>query len=542
MLKDDKSGLCEEVIVQRESDEITAIEIPEDCSLNPLKTMTSYSQIIQTARNAFESGKTKTYKFRKQQLQQLLKMYEECSPDIMTALATDLRKSKMESYCMEIDLLLNDAKNSLINLSEWMEPEKPEKSFVNMLDTVMIYKEPFGVCLVIGAWNYPIQLSLLPFAGALAAGNCVILKPSEVAPASARLMAEIIPKYLDQECYHVIEGGIPETEELLKEKFDYIFYTGSTQVGKIIRNAANENLTPVTLELGGKSPVYLDGTVNMNVAAKRILWGKCVNSGQTCIAPDYILCSQQVQRLFLKEAEEVLKEWYGTNPLSSPDLCRIVNERHYKRLTDLMASSNIAIGGQKNPDERIIAPTIVVDVKAKDPIMQEEIFGPLLPIVNVDNAYEAINFINNRDRPLTFYVFTSDKSVQQLFLEQTSSGSVSINETVMHYAVESLPFGGVGKSGMGAYHGKYTFDTFTHKKGVLCKNYNTLGETLASARYPPYSEKKLNFIRMMMAKRRGVSSEFLSRFLTFGLGAALGVAAMFGYLYFSKVFGKPGAW
>ncbi|KAG8338277.1 aldehyde dehydrogenase 3, member A2 [Homalodisca vitripennis] len=292
--------------------------------------MVKYAEVIDRARNAFNSGKTKPYAFRKKQLEQMMKMYEDNGPEIVAALSADLHKSKMESYIMEIDLLKNDLRNTLINLKDWMSPESPSKSFANLFDGLKILKEPYGVVLVLGAWNYPVQLTLLPVAGAIAAGNCVVIKPSEVAPASAKLMADLIPKYLDSECYHVVLGGVAEATELLKHKFDYIFYTGSTTVGKIVRAAANEHLTPVTLELGGKSPVYIDGTANMKIAAKRILWGKCVNAGQTCIAPDYILCSQQVQKQFLKEAESILKEWYGDRPQDSPDFCRIVSDRHFK--------------------------------------------------------------------------------------------------------------------------------------------------------------------------------------------------------------------
>ncbi|XP_039277308.1 aldehyde dehydrogenase, dimeric NADP-preferring isoform X4 [Nilaparvata lugens] len=488
--------------------------------------MVNYSELVQSCRSVFDSGKTKPYEYRIGQLQRLMRMYIENGPDLAAALATDLRKSKQESYLLEIEFLINDLKNTLMNLKDWMKPDKPEKSFANLMDDVMILKDPRGVVLVMGAWNYPIQLTLLPMHGAIAAGNCVIIKPSEVAPASAKIMAELIPKYLDQDCVKVVQGGVPETTELLKQRFDYIFYTGSTSVGKIVRAAANEYLTPVTLELGGKSPVYIDNSVNMRMAARRILWGKCINAGQTCIAPDYILCTREVQDKFVREAKEVLKEWYGNNIQSSPDLCRIISDRHYKRLSELLDSGTVAVGGERDPVDRFIGPTVLVDVKPTDPVMKEEIFGPILPIVNVENAYEAIGFINSRELPLTFYLFTTEKRLQDLFLKQTRTGSVCINDTVMQYGVETLPFGGVGHSGMGAYHGKYTFDTFTHKKSCLVKDYNPLLESLASSRYPPYSDKKMNFIAMLMRKRRSLGLQYIPYAMTFAVGVLTAVAFM----------------
>lgn len=266
---------------------------------------------------------------------------------------------------------------------------------VNIMDGVYIYKDPYGVVLVIGAWNYPLQLTLVPVAAAIAAGNCVLIKPSEVAPATSKFIAQMIPKYLDSECFRVIEGGAKETSELLRQKFDYVFYTGSGRVGRIVHQACNENLTPCTLELGGKSPCYIDSTADITIATKRILWGKFINAGQTCIAPDYLLCSKQVQKQFLEEASNILKEWYGANPKDSPDLCRIINQSHFQRLSAMIKGANVAIGGETDSQEKYIAPTILVDVNPDDPVMQDEIFGPILPIINVDNAYDAIRFINS---------------------------------------------------------------------------------------------------------------------------------------------------
>ncbi|XP_055707493.1 aldehyde dehydrogenase, dimeric NADP-preferring isoform X1 [Phlebotomus papatasi] len=484
------------------------------------KKMSTYADIMQKAHAAFASGKTRDVDFREKQLKQLMRLYEENQTEMETALAADLRRHKQESNILEIEFLKNDLKNTLMHLRDWAKPVKPEKTFVNMLDGVYIYKEPFGVVLVMGAWNYPLQLTLLPVAAAIAAGNCVVIKPSEVSPNCAKFIADKVPRYLDNECFPVILGGVQETTELLKEKFDYIFYTGSTRVGKIVHAAANENLTPVTLELGGKSPCYVDNSCNIAYATRRILWGKLINAGQTCIAPDYLLCSKEVQGKFLEEARKVLQEWYGKNSKESPDLCRIVNTRNYQRLVGMLKSANVALGGNTDADERFIEPTILIDVKPTDPIMQEEIFGPILPIVNVENAYDAIKFINARPLALVMYIFTTDNDIQDLFVRSTQSGSMCINDTIMQYAIETLPFGGIGLSGMGFYHGKYSFDTFSHMKSCLVKNFNPIGEKLASGRYPPYSESKMQFLASLMRKRRGLPTKYLSHLFAFGLGVA----------------------
>lgn len=491
----------------------------------------NYADVIQRLRDAFNRGKSKPIEWRIKQLKQTLRMITETSSDIIAALASDLHRSKFETYALEIDYITQEIKYMIMHIKEWSATEKPSKGLSNLFDSVEIRKDPYGVALVIGAWNYPLQLSLLPMIGAMAAGNCVILKPSEVAKATAKYLYETIPKYLDMECCHVILGGVQETTELLNQRFDYIFYTGSSTIGKIVRNAANKYLTPVTLELGGKSPVYIDNTVDMAMAAKRILWGKCINVGQTCIAPDYILCTTEVQNKLVEEIKKILKEWYGENAQESPDLARIITDRHYQRLVSyLSGNGKIAVGGDTNPTERYISPTVLVDVKATDPIMQDEIFGPILPIINIDNAYEAIEFINKRERPLVLYVFSMSKRVQDLIIDQISSGAVCVNDTILQYTVETLPFGGVGNSGIGAYHGKYTYDTFTHKKGCLIRNYNKFAEMLGKNRFSPYSDKKLMLLRHLLERRPGIpGAKYLPYVLMFGLGVlvTIGLKAAF---------------
>lgn len=474
--------------------------------------------MVQRARNAFNSGRTKSIDFRRKQLMNLKRMYEENTTDLINVLAMDLHKSKQESITTEIEILINDLRNTLMNLDEWACVNYPSKALVNILDSVKVYNDPYGVVLVIGAWNYPLQLLLLPMAGAIAAGNTVIIKPSECAVSTSNLVAKLIPKYLDNDCYQVMEGGATETTELLKERFDYIFYTGSTAVGKIIQLAAAKHLTPVTLELGGKSPVYIDNSTDIYTAVKRLLWGKYLNAGQTCIAPDYVLCTTEVQDKVVRISKQILLEFYGENIKESKDYCRIVSDRHFDRIEKLLASGELALGGKTDRTTKYIEPTILINVKESDPIMNEEIFGPILPIVNITKIQDAINFINQREKPLSLYIFSTNYKDIELLINSTSSGGVCVNDTVMHFACEGVPFGGVGNSGMGRYHGKYSFDSFTHQKTCLVKGYNIIGESIASARYPPYSNFKISFLNNLLRKRRFPFAKYFGTFLTFGMG------------------------
>lgn len=481
--------------------------------------MKTPKEIVQEARGAFENGCTKSLEFRECQLRNMLRMYQENEEEMVDALQKDLNKCKFEAVLGEIHYLVNDLKFVIENFKEWAKPEKAERGLVNIMDQAFIHNDPYGVVLIIGAWNYPIQVTLAPLPAAIAAGNAVVIKPSEISTATADFIARTLPKYLDNCCYQVMTGGVPETTALLKEKFDYIFFTGSTGVGRIVHAAANKHLTPVTLELGGKSPVYLDDTVDVDIAARRILWGKCLNAGQTCIGPDYLLCSKHTQVKFIEAAKKILREWYGENPQDSPDLCRIITDNHFKRLYGYLQEGKVAIGGRTDAGERYIEPTILTDVKPTDSIMQDEIFGPLFPIINIDCVDEAVEFINQKEKPLALYIFSADKSSVNTLLENTSSGGVCVNDTIMHLTLHSLPFGGVGLSGMGAYHGKYSFDTFVHKKSTLLRKINKIGESLQSARYPPYSEKKLNYLKNMLSPLPTVKGlKYLPYMVIFGLG------------------------
>ncbi|XP_071036256.1 aldehyde dehydrogenase, dimeric NADP-preferring [Parasteatoda tepidariorum] len=479
-----------------------------------------YIKVLTRARNAFKGGVTKNVAFRIQQLKNMYRMLEENEKPIAAALAHDLGKPRQEAIIYEVEFLLNDIRCMQHNIKKWVKPLPTDKNLITLLDETFVQPEPFGVVLVLGAWNYPIQLSLSPMIGAITAGNCVILKPSELAPKTAEILETLIPKYLDNECYHVVNGGPEETAELMKNEFDYVFYTGSTRVGQIVREAANKHLTPCTLELGGKSPVYFDSTVNFDVACRRLLWGKFINAGQTCVAPDFVLCTKDTLEKLIPAMKKVLKEYFGENPKNSPDLGRILNERHFNRLLGLMKDANVAIGGDHDISIKYIAPTVMSNVKLTDPVMQDEIFGPLLPIVTVESLDEAIDIINSRDKALTLNIYSKNPKTIRKIIEGTSSGSVCVNDSIVNLSIEALPFGGVGKSGMGAYHGKYSFDTFSHKKAVLIRNYSMIGEKLGEARYPPYSESGEKFLRRLLKNRPGIIPSHMDYVGVFLIGFA----------------------
>lgn len=448
------------------------------------------------ARDAFRSGKTRDVEFRRYQLRRLLMLMEENEDEIAEALAKDMRKPRMEALLSEFLIVKNDIANALNHLSEWVTPECPEVSMLNKMDTVFSVSEPLGVALIIGAWNYPIQLTIMPLTGAIAAGNCAIIKPSEISAAAAQLIEKLIPQYLDQDCFSVINGGVEETQYLLNKcKFDKFFYTGGSAVGKLVMQAAAKNLARVTLELGGKSPCYIDKDSDLEVAAKRLCWGKFANSGQTCVAPDYVLCHPEIQESLISQLKETLFDFYGEDPKESVDYARIVNERHFKRLKGLLDNGKCVIGGDTDASQNYISPTVLTGVKPTDPIMENEVFGPILPILDVESLEDAIDFINDRDKPLALYIFSNDKSKIEKIMNSTSSGGFLANDTVVHVGVTTLPFGGVGGSGMGAYHGKYSFDAFSHKKACLVKKQNM--ESLNSLRYPPYEEKSYNWVRWL---------------------------------------------
>ncbi|KAM4666041.1 aldehyde dehydrogenase family 3 member B1-like isoform 2-T4 [Amazona ochrocephala] len=461
-----------------------------------------FAGLVALLRAAWLSGKTRPLEYRVAQLEALGRFLEEKKQEILEASALDMGKPSFEAYLTEILLCKNELNNTLNNLCHWMKDEHVSKNLMTQLDSAFIRKDPYGVVLIIGPWNYPVNLILGPLIGAIAAGNCVVIKPSEKAKNTERLLAESLGCYLDSDCFAVVTAGVQETSRLLENKFDYIFFTGSPSVGRVVMAAAAQHLTPVTLELGGKNPCYVSDTCDVRSVARRVAWGRFFNAGQTCLAPDYVLCTLEMQEKLMPALREAITEFYGSNPRESPDFGRIVGQKEFQRIRALLCSGRVAIGGQTDEKDLYIAPTVLADVLPSDPIMQEEIFGPILPIVVVASMDEAIDFINERPRPLAVYAFSSDCKVVAQVLERMSSGGFCGNDTLTHMTLTSLPFGGIGCSGLGKYHGKFTFDTFTHQRGCLHRNLGL--EALNTLRYPPYSQQKLGFLMAAFEiKRKG---------------------------------------
>ncbi len=450
-------------------------------------------QAVAHLRATFESRKTRPYAWRVEQLKRLKAMTIEKEEAIFAALKADLGKSSFESFLTETGGDLSEIDHALKHLKGWMKPQKVSTPMSNQPGHSEIVHEPLGVVLIIGPWNYPFDVVVLPLIGAIAAGNCAILKPSELTPNTSALLAEIVAEYMDPDAVRVIEGGVDVASELLAQRFDHIFFTGSPRVGKIVMAAAARHLTPVTLELGGKSPCIINDDADLVVAAKRIAWGKFVNAGQTCVAPDYVLAHEKIADSFVQQLKTTVAEFYGDDPKTSPDYPKIVNEQHFERLTSLIDNGEIVIGGATDRADRYIAPTVLTNVSPDSPIMGEEIFGPILPVLTVADVEEAIAFVNARPKPLALYLFSDDDDVRDKVVDETSSGGVCINDVVMHLVVPDLPFGGVGSSGMGAYHGRESFNTFSHAKGVLVKS--THGEI--PLRYPPYTESKFKWLKRL---------------------------------------------
>ncbi|KAM5183503.1 aldehyde dehydrogenase family 3 member B1 isoform 2-T4 [Callospermophilus lateralis] len=409
-------------------------------------------------------------------------------------------QSNFEAEVSEIAISQSEVDLALRNLQTWMKDEKVSKNLATQLDSAFIRKEPFGLVLIVAPWNYPLNLTLVPLVGAIAAGNCVVLKPSEISKSVEKVLAEVLPRYLDQSCLAVALGGPAETARLLEHRFDYIFFTGSPRVGKIVMAAAAKHLTPVTLELGGKNPCYVDNDCDPQTVANRVTWFRYFNAGQTCVAPDYVLCSPETRQRLLPALQNAITRFYGDDPQSSPNLGRIISQKHFKRLQGLLGCGRVAIGGQSDESELYIAPTVLVDVQETEPVMQEEIFGPILPLVTVRSLDEAINFINRREKPLALYAFSNSSQVVQRVLAQTSSGGFCGNDGFMHMTLASLPFGGVGASGMGRYHGKFSFDTFSHHRACLLRSPGM--EKINDLRYPPYSPRNLRVLLVAMEERR----------------------------------------
>ena len=447
--------------------------------------------LIQQQRSFFGTGATKDLNFRLNQLQKLRQAIKDYEAEIVKAVVADLHKSDYEAFLTEISVL-KELQYAMKHLRAWAKPKSVPVASMQLPARAKIYPEPLGIVLIIAPWNYPFYLVIAPLIAAIAAGNCAILKPSELAPQTSRVIAELIQKTFDPAYVALVEGGVEVSQALLEEKFDHIFFTGGTAVGKVVMAAAAKHLTPVTLELGGKSPCIVDAEVDLDVAARRITWGKFINAGQTCIAPDYLLVDRRIKSPLLERMQAQIQQFYGDDPTQSPDYPRLINPRHFNRVASLIDANKVIVGGATNPDDHYIAPTIMA-ANWDDPVMQEEIFGPVLPVLEYDDVKEAIEQINRRPKPLALYVFSKNKQLQERVLQETSSGGVCINDTIMHIASSSLPFGGVGESGIGAYHGKAGFDTFSHYKSVLFKPF---WMDLA-VRYAPY-KGKLELARKMI--------------------------------------------
>lgn len=455
-----------------------------------------YEEILNGQRKFFKSGKTLEVKFRKKQLIKLKEMITDNESRILAALRDDLNKSDMEGYLTEVGFVLNELDYMIKRLERFASPKAVKTPIAYFSSKSYIMSEPYGVVLILSPWNYPFQLTMAPLVGAIAAGNCVIIKPSEHSPHTTALIDELITEFFDERYIKVIQGEIPQTQVLLKEKFDYIFFTGGTSVGKIVMESAARHLTPVTLELGGKSPCIVEGDVDVELTAKRIAWGKFLNAGQTCVAPDYLLVHSNIKEAFLDALRMVIHDFYDGDPKESKHYARIINEKHFDRLLGLLDGGDIVLGGEVDRGELYIAPTILDNVKSDHKLMDEEIFGPLLPIITYTHIEEAVEFIMDRPKPLALYLFTEDREKKSYVLKNTSSGGVCINDTVIHMTTKWLPFGGVGDSGMGRYHGKASFDTFSNKKSVLESGFTF--DT--SQRYPPYNtefEKMKKLMRFL---------------------------------------------
>ncbi len=452
-----------------------------------------YTSVFKDLQATFRSGRSRDLAWRDAQLAALERMMAEREAEITEALHQDLGKPPLESWTAEISYVGGDAAYCRKRLRRWSKPRKVHTPAIAQPGKSWMQPEPLGTVLIIGAWNYPLQLTLAGLAAAIAAGNCAVIKPSELAPATSALIAKLVPDYLDPDCIRVVEGGIPETSALLELPFDHILYTGNGVVARIVMAAAAKNLTPVTLELGGKSPCVVLPDANLETTARRIAWGKFSNAGQTCIAPDYILTDAATESKLVPLIGDAIRKMYGDDPQASDSYGQIVNERHFDRLSSLLGSGHVEIGGQSDREARYIAPTVLCGVARDSAVMQEEIFGPILPVVRSETLDESIDFIRDGDKPLAGYIFTKDSAAERRFIEEVSCGNTCINDTMMFMAVDELPFGGVGASGMGAYSGEHGFRTFSHMKAVMKRAW---WPDLA-LRYAPYTEQKFKTLRRL---------------------------------------------
>ncbi|MCW6061342.1 aldehyde dehydrogenase [Clostridium sporogenes] len=447
--------------------------------------MESIGDMLKKQKSFFEKGYTKDINFRIETLKKLKHNIKMNENNIFKALKIDLNKSEFETFITEIGIVYDEINGAIKNIKKWSKPKKVKTPITNFLASSYIYNEPYGVALIIAPWNYPVQLIMAPLVGAISAGNCVLLKPSELAVETEKIIVKIIKETFSDEYIGVVTGGVKVSEALLKEKFDYIFYTGGINVGKIVMRAAAENLTPITLELGGKSPCIVDKDANINLAARRITWGKFLNAGQTCVAPDYLVVHKNIKEKLISSIENYIIEFFGENAFENEEYPRIINERHFKRLEGYLKEGKIVFGGKTDISNLYIEPTIIEGINLKNRIMEEEIFGPIFPVIEFEDIDEVIDIIKNNPKPLALYYFSEDKEKQEIIIKNISFGGGCINDTIMHLSTSTLPFGGVGSSGIGGYHGRASFDTFSHKKSILKKS-NLIDIKI---RYAPFKGK-----------------------------------------------------
>jgi aldehyde dehydrogenase (NAD+) len=443
---------------------------------------------VAALRRTFDAGLTRPLDWRREELRSFQRLLADGEDELLEAMRDDMGKPAVEARLTDLSVVAAEIGVMLRNLERWARPERVAVPLVQQPGHATVVREPLGVALVIAPWNYPVHLLLLPMAAAVSAGNCVVGKPSELTPKTSAAIARLARRHLDGRAVAIVEGGVEESEALLAERFDTIFYTGNGRVGRVVMEAAAKHLTPVTLELGGKSPALVDADADMEVAARRIAWGKYLNAGQTCVAPDYVLVQRDVETTFVDSVRGSLRSFYGDDPRRSDDYARIVNDRHFERLSGLLGSTRatVAAGGETDRADRYIAPTVLTGVAHDDPVMEDEIFGPILPVVAVTHMDDAVAFVRARPKPLALYVFSRSKETVDRVLAGTTSGGVGVNCTVQQVAVPALPFGGVGASGMGAYHGRQGFETFSHRRAVLAKP--TRPDPPVA--YPPYTKVK----------------------------------------------------
>jgi len=450
-------------------------------------------QTLDKQRAFFNTGKTKEVRFRIAKLKMLRKAIKEYEPKIIRALKLDLNKAPFEAYETEIGIVLEEINYAIKHVSSWAKPKRLRTPILHFPSSSHIYTEPYGSVLIMSPWNYPFQLTMAPLVGAIAAGNCSFIKPSEYSFHTAEIIEEIVTAIFGEAYVAVVRGGREANLSLLNERFDYIFFTGSLRVGKTVMESAAKHLIPVTLELGGKSPCIVDNTANIKLAAKRIIWGKFLNAGQTCVAPDYLLVNKNVKAQLIREMTSYIKKFYGDSPETNDDYPKIINQKHFERLLGLMNSGSVITGGESSKNTRQIAPTILDGVTWESAVMQEEIFGPLLPIMEFESLRNVTKMLAKRPKPLALYLFTTSRKNEAYIIRNISFGGGCINDTIIHLSNPNLLFGGIGESGMGQYHGKGSYDTFTHSKSIIKKS-NLLDVYL---RYPPFKEH-LNVLRKIM--------------------------------------------